>query len=147
MPPGTERIEDEPSKYVNGSGQLHSAHCPVCKAEATELVWLRDTTLRCNTQTALDYLNSINAADPRALNCLLCNRVPANQALLDHPHVVVNAVRPGVETVGLLGIINGLLTSFGLDRVASQYGAPEEDGHCPFLGFVPVLARAGSATG
>lgn len=59
----------------------------------------------------VDVLNSAYDADPAAIHALLCNRVPCNQELADHPSIVVveNKATPDPGyTVGLLGILNGI---------------------------------------
>ncbi len=55
-------------------------------------------------QTVTDSLNDILQADSIALAALIAYRVPANEALSNHPTVQVSQ-----EGVGLLGIINGLV--------------------------------------
>jgi hypothetical protein len=56
----------------------------------------------------IDRLNEIAGADSKALGDLIEARVPCNEALADHPSVQVFA-HEGPPTVGLLGILNGLV--------------------------------------
>jgi hypothetical protein len=69
-------------------------------------------------------LDDAYARDPAAIHALLCNRVPCNAALVEDPHVVCE--RNGVTTqehftVGMLGVINGVLAANGLPEVAAQW--------------------------
>lgn len=87
-------------------------------------------------EAILDCLNSAYNADPHAFHALLLNVVPANKGLLDHPHIVVNANLEPYVTVGLLGVINGVLTAAGLKRIAGKWSDQKnEKGHYTFLGF------------
>lgn len=77
----------------------------------------------------LGCLNSAFKADPGGMHCLMCTRVPTNQEMLDHPHVMVR--REGVadyKSLGPLGVINGLLSAAGLPIVALQFVESEEPG-------------------
>lgn len=66
-----------------------------------------------------DLLNSAMKCDPVAIHALIVNRVPCNQALVEHPCVVVDDLgAPDRSVVGLLGILNGLLPES--HRVAYQ---------------------------
>ena len=53
-------------------------------------------------------LNEILATDRDAIEAVAEHRVPCNQALLNHPTVQVMA-DGGVNKVGFLGILNGLV--------------------------------------
>lgn len=72
----------------------------------------------------LDCLNAAFANDPSAIHALIVNRVPCNQALVDHPFIIVEA-SPVLANknyqVGALGLINGILTANGLPRVAVMF--------------------------
>ena len=64
-------------------------------------------------ETAVRILNEAFVADPAAIHSLLCNRVPCNQTLADHPSVVVDVAEhvgsQAFATVGLVGLLNGVL--------------------------------------
>lgn len=82
--------------------------------------------------TIVRLLNSAYKADPEAVHALLVNRVPCNKELSDHPYIQVHrsqTLDDNAYNVGLLGIINGIL-SFR-DRPFIQ--AKWEDGK--FIGF------------
>ena len=84
----------------------------------------------------LECLNSAYKADKNAIHALLCNVVPTNQAMEDHPHIVVGGPDPKFKTLGLLGVINGVLTSAGLPRVASKWSETKDEfGRHTFEGF------------
>ncbi len=59
----------------------------------------------------VDLLNSMMDADATATHSLLINRVPCNDAMVDHPTVVCSEMGEGSQryVVGLLGVLNGLL--------------------------------------
>lgn len=83
----------------------------------------------------LQVLNEAYAADPAAIHALICNRVPCNQALADHPtiQVEVNRVAAGESyAVGMLGVINGLVEATTGERVAVMW-SDDDKGRC--LGF------------
>lgn len=86
---------------------------------------------------ALSHLNDAFQRDPAAIHALVCNRVPCNDALMQHPTVVVQGSRVGVPgySIGALGLVNGVLTAAGLPRVAAKF----TDGpSSQFLGFCAV---------
>jgi hypothetical protein len=68
-------------------------------------------------------LNSAFQADREAIHLLVCNRVPCNRALRDHPDIVVDESRavPGGYTVGLLGIVNGILHDLDAPQVELRW--------------------------
>lgn len=90
----------------------------------------------------LQVLNSAYEADPAAMHALVCNRVPCNQALADHPTVVAvtNKVAMGESyTVGMIGIINGICAAITGERVAVQFSdTPDEDGCSKIVGFISI---------
>ena len=87
----------------------------------------------------LEVLNSALAADAAAIHALMINRVPCNQALLDHPSVCVDSVSAlgGVlHVVGALGLLNGVVEPLTGERVAMVWKEPEsKDGRPTFIGF------------
>jgi hypothetical protein len=57
-----------------------------------------------------DYLNHLTQIDRDALANLIEQRVECNEDLADHPHVVCQTNdKTGTVSVGLLGILNGML--------------------------------------
>lgn len=91
--------------------------------------------MEITTEQVIEYLNSIYKADPSAIHWLLINRVPCtNDNLLNHPHFIVgnNCAAEGTHTAGVLGMINGMLTSLGLEKVALSF----DDTTHKCLGFV-----------
>ena len=87
----------------------------------------------------LQTLNEAYKADASAIHSLICNRVPCNQALADHPtiQVEINNMTP-TETfsVGMLGIINGLVERLTGKRIAAKFSEPDETGRSKFVGFM-----------
>ena len=69
----------------------------------------------------LECLNSAFQADPDGFHALLGSRVPTTQAMADHPHVIAYPSVFNAPALGPLGVINGLLTSIGLPRVAASF--------------------------
>ena len=78
----------------------------------------------------VDLLNEMFRLDPKATDNLLKARVRCNNAVVDHPNVVVMDDDDGNPVVGLLGLLNGL-TKPEL-RVCSQH---TDDGKETLLGF------------
>jgi hypothetical protein len=87
----------------------------------------------------IGVLNSAYDADPAAMNALICNRVPCNQTLADHPTIPVdgNLVAAGESyAVGMLGIINGICEEVTGKRVAVMLSDPPDDeGRSKIVGF------------
>jgi len=93
--------------------------------------------MEVTTEQVVEYLNSIYKADPNAIHSLMCNRVPCtNDNLLNHPHFVVSnsIAAEGTNLAGVLGMINGMLTSLKLEKVALSFD--DETHKC--LGFIKV---------
>jgi hypothetical protein len=89
-------------------------------------------------QTVVDLLNNAFKSDPSAIHALMVNRVPCNEQLADDPFIVVET--PPVLTgdhfqVGALGLINGVLGSLGMPRVALTYSDKDSNGRSKILGF------------
>ena len=89
-------------------------------------------------QTTIDVLNEAYKADSAAMHALICNRVPCNTALADHPTITVsvNSVTPQ-ETfaVGMLGVVNGIVERATGKRVAAIYSEPDANKCSRILGF------------
>ena len=87
----------------------------------------------------LECLNSAFRADPVALACLLANRVPCNNALEHHPFVTVSGehVPAGSSeaTLGVLGLINGVLMALFGKKIVVQYGDSPDFPLQGFRGF------------
>lgn len=81
-------------------------------------------------QRMVDCLQSAFDADPAAMHALLCNRVPTNQAMVDHPHMIcepIEVLDDHPPSIGMLGVLNGVLEAVGLRKVASRWDAPPID--------------------
>ena len=78
------------------------------------------------SERMLKTLNEALAADPTAIERLVEYRVSCNDRLADHPHVVVqdNVVASG-NSVGMMGILNGILSAAGLPKIAAQWETPD----------------------
>lgn len=76
----------------------------------------------------VNLLNDALKTDPRAIDALLCTRVPCNQAMVDHPYIVVGAKndRGDYPTLGVLGLLNGIA---GLDGKIIE-ACYDDDTHC-----------------
>ena len=88
-------------------------------------------------ETAVNTLNEAFRCDPDAIRALLCNRVPCNQALVEHPTVQVTRVpRAGSYTVGARGLLNGVLEVLTGKRVAAMWSDDtDSEGARKFIGF------------
>lgn len=58
----------------------------------------------------VDVLNELFKTDPGAIDALILNRVPANQALLDHPTAMclVKNEQCDFPTIGVIGILQAI---------------------------------------
>jgi len=84
-------------------------------------------------QDAVDLLNEMYALDGAATAALIENRVPCNEALLEHPTIQVGATnRYGHGLVGLLGVLNGL---FGVHNTRGCIIAMYDEHTGELLGF------------
>lgn len=75
-------------------------------------------------EQAVVVLNEAFKADPVALWLLIANRVQCNEALAAHPWVQVRQHESpvkGVATVGLIGVLNGVLEPLTGYRVAAKF--------------------------
>lgn len=86
-----------------------------------------------------ELLQTAFEADPAAMHALVCNRVPCNVQLAEHPHVIVDAspVLAATQTVGAIGLLNGLLLAIDADELISlNFGSQNADPERKqFLGF------------
>jgi hypothetical protein len=82
-------------------------------------------------ESILNILNEACKADIKAMNQLCESRVPCNEALADHPTIVVQE-NDGTSVVGLLGIINGICENLTGLKVASEY----DDDSGELIGFI-----------
>lgn len=70
-------------------------------------------SIRPETDSIIEFLNSLLLVDPYAVAELVCDKVPCNADLAAHPTVQVQAhgtttyIAPGTFRVGMLGILNG----------------------------------------
>jgi hypothetical protein len=73
-------------------------------------------TPEAQVDAAIAFLNELLERDSSSISCLCMNRVPCNDQLAEHPTC---EIWHGDETrtVGMVGVINGLLTAMGVDRV------------------------------
>jgi hypothetical protein len=90
-------------------------------------------------QKAIEVLNSAFAADPAAVHALICNRVPCNSALAEHPTVVVDnnrVIGGNSHCVGALGLINGVISELTGKCIAVKFTQEVDDeGRHMILGF------------
>ena len=87
---------------------------------------------------ATECLNSAYKADPAAMHSILCNIIPCNQALADHPFVLVQSCRMfNGRTLSVIGLLNGVLNAMGLPLIASHYQPdPEDPSRYELVGFM-----------
>lgn len=93
--------------------------------------------MKSDIEKILQVLNEAYLADPQAIHALVCNRVPCNEKLANHPtiQVQINPVfNEEVYIVGLLGIINGITEILTGERVAASW-----DANGKFSGFVKYI--------
>jgi hypothetical protein len=88
---------------------------------------------------ASEILQRAFEADPSAMHALLCNRVPCNDRLSDDPYVIVDkspVLRGCHFSVGMMGVLNGILVACDLPRVSSKWSADRDaEGRQKMEGF------------
>ena len=62
-----------------------------------------------NIQTIIDLLNDAYKCDPDAMQNLVKSRVNCNATLANHSTIQVGVTKENSYTVGLLGILNGIV--------------------------------------
>ena len=95
-------------------------------------------------EKALEYMRTVYDADPAATHALVVNRVPTNQAMIDHPFARCDETPlPGGQlrpNLGMLGVINGLLAAIGLAEdqlIATQWDGEIEPNFVGFMAYIP----------
>ena len=76
------------------------------------------------TEAFLFILNDAYKLDNAAIHSLVCNRVPCNKNLADHPTIVVDSntvTDTDTYAVGMLGIINGVLAHLTGKHIAGLH--------------------------
>lgn len=73
-------------------------------------------------------LNELFKIDPGAIDALLCNRVPVNKEMLDHPTAMCDTKNTNGDfpTIGLLGIVNAIAALDG-ELIEACY---DDETHC-----------------
>ena len=72
-----------------------------------------------------DYLNALLSLDPEAIQSLVDSRVEC-EGLMDDDHLIVLVDPDSPALVGVIGLVNGILSRLGSDEgIAAHY---EEDG-------------------
>lgn len=87
------------------------------------------------TQRFADAMNEALKADPEAVNKLFKYRVPCNDALVDHPTILVEPAEDGSCTVSALGFMNMILGELGHLPLASCWSEPNEQGESDITTF------------
>ncbi len=83
----------------------------------------------------IECLNDAWRRDPLAMRTFLINTIPCNQALADHPTVIVDQYEDGY-VVRTMGLLNGCLEAAGIGRVAASFSSEaDSEGKRKFLGF------------
>ena len=83
-----------------------------------------DAEKRALAQHVVGVLNDINDLDPILLPGLIAYRTVTNTAVANHPTVQVDTANGRPPTVGILGIINGIV---GVDAGSWGYIAADVD--------------------
>jgi hypothetical protein len=90
-------------------------------------------------QQVVDLLNDAFRRDPKAMHSLMCNRVPCDERLVDHPTIQVDQIpiklEPVEYCVGCLGLINGIVETLTEGRVAMLWSEPDLTGQRWLRGF------------
>lgn len=98
---------------------------------------------------AAEILQRAFEADPNAMHALVCNRVPCNQALADDPDVIVDkspVLRGCHFSVGMMGVLNGVLVACDLPRVSSKWSEERDaEGRQRMEGFCDYSDEVGGS--
>lgn len=117
-------------------GKEEIGYCGTRQADIMQTVRLYRESLM---QTIVNTLNEAFEADPNAMHALIVNRVPCNQAMVDHPHVVCDkspVLNGDRYQVGMGGILAGICTAAGLPIIATEWDDEvDEDGRKKIVGF------------
>jgi len=70
------------------------------------------------SQAMVETLNRAMENDAKAMRWLFSCRAACNESIADDPHIVVGSFGDGWD-VGPLGVINGLLVSAGMPKIAA----------------------------
>ncbi len=75
-----------------------------------------------NSSNVVKLLNDLLYIDPNACRTLLQFKVHCNSNMLNHPHIQVSAQHEdSVVQVGIVGILNGVLSKLGIPRIRMIY--------------------------
>lgn len=89
-------------------------------------------------ESFVEILNSAFAADQNAIHALCVNRVPCNTELAEHEFVEVMespTLKGRCFQVGVVGLLNGLLVSAGLGKIAMRFSEADSSGVKKIIGF------------
>ena len=85
--------------------------------------------------------------DPNAMHSLMTINIPCNESLADDAFIIVNSPRVLEHSgdkkffqVGMIGVINGILTCLGSPLVAIKFSEPDESGVRRIVGFCEYVA-------
>lgn len=148
---GAENIDNDPSLLKDADGNpmviVQRFEAPTwddakvvherLMAEVREELGMNIRTEQELADYIISQLNEISETDPTAMEWLVDNRITCNKALADHPTVQVHA-RDGIPpTVGMLGILNGIVGVIGEGERLAGFGliAAVYDGDNNFVGF------------
>lgn len=110
-------------------GAYEHCDCPLWQAwelvKAASLAGLKAASPAGLTGVAIEILNDVHKHDKRAMQELLDRRVDVRAGLGLHEHIVVGVrpfgeMGPASDTIGMLGILNGILSRSGAPKVAMQ---------------------------
>lgn len=71
------------------------------------------------TQDVVLMLNKAAQMDPGAIHVLLCNRIPCKKELGESGVCIIPniAIEGEHHVIGLIGVINGVLSTLGLNKI------------------------------
>ena len=130
MPEAPKPLEDLLVAMLAGVGAL-----PITPAQQQVLKQIEEDIKRLQVEVMVKALNGAVAANKGAMHALLINRVPVGQEMIDDPFMVVDEIpATGGVTLGMLGVINGLLNSLGMPRLTAIWEHTVDQGN-NFVGF------------
>jgi hypothetical protein len=92
-------------------------------------------------QRIVDYMNELIALDRPCIGALIANRIPCNDAFVDHPTCQVSSQHGG-HHVGVLGLLNGLCGVHddgprkGWGSIAAEFDEPKDGCYASLKRFI-----------
>ena len=119
------------------------SHCKTCMCYEGVKERQRAIEVPPGVTQAIKVLNEALEADPEAIKQLLFHRVSTNVGMAEHPTIQVHGPPEGGYTLGILGLINGLLGAWPDTWGYVCVEVDDHDGHPVRFGITDGKAHGG----